>query len=117
MEAVKISRSDIEWVTNLKGICIVLVFLSHVSVFYGKELGIVSNLMEPFYVNAFFFVSGYLLFWKHLSKPAIDERANEYIIHGRGRKTIENLFFKIAVPSTLFSAAMLVPKKLMGGVK
>lgn len=44
-----------------------LVFLSHGSIFMNLDLGYVRNLIEPVYVNAFFFVSGYLFFRKYLS--------------------------------------------------
>lgn len=44
-----------------------------------------SKLYAPWYVNAFFFVSGYLLFWKQLSSPRIDEDRKAYIVTGGGQ--------------------------------
>lgn len=62
------SKKNILWINLLKGICMISVYLLHAEVYTGmawvKSYGFV---LQPFYVNAFFFVSGYLLFRKWLS--------------------------------------------------
>lgn len=74
------SNSRYLWVDKVKAICIILVFYSHCSIFYGISIPLMRNVIEPFYVNAFFFVSGYLLLWKQLSSPKIDETRRMFII-------------------------------------
>lgn len=108
-------RINIDWITNVKAISIILVYLSHMPSFFGGSLGLFNSLIEPFYVNAFFFVSGYLLFWKHLSSPSINETTKSFITNGRGRRTLDGLLFKIAIPSIFFAAVMYVPKKIIKG--
>ncbi len=110
-------RQDIVWITNVKAICIILVYLSHVSIFYGSNIGIVRNLIEPFYVHAFFIASGYLLFWKQLSSHSLDEKPYEYIMRGKGAKLLCNIFFRIVLPSIVFSFIFYFPKMLLGGAE
>lgn len=49
------------------------VFFVHCESYYGHVYGGLNGFIHPWYVNAFFFVSGYLLFWKQLSTPRIEE--------------------------------------------
>lgn len=72
----------INWINALKAICIILVFLRHSEAYYGKDLGWFDGLFLTVYVNAFFFVSGYLLFWKQLSEPKILEDTENYLMGG-----------------------------------
>ena len=62
------SKKNILWINLLKGICMISVYLLHAEQYSGmiwvKSYG---YLLQPFYVNAFFFVSGYLLFREWLS--------------------------------------------------
>ncbi len=74
---------DINWINALKALCILFVFLRHSEGYYGCDLGWFDGLILPFYVNAFFFVSGYLLFWKQLSAPKITETSKEYLTGGQ----------------------------------
>ncbi len=55
------------WIDAVKAICMIAVYLLHSEAYYG--IGDISYgyVLTPFYVNAFFFVSGYLLFKKYLS--------------------------------------------------
>lgn len=54
---------DINWINVVKALCIIFVFLRHSENYYDLHLGtIFDDLFLTFYVNAFFFVSGYLLF-------------------------------------------------------
>ena len=73
---------DINWINALKALCILFVFLRHSENYYGLDLGWFDGLYQPFYVNAFFFVSGYLLFWKQLSTPRIEETSKKYLTGG-----------------------------------
>ena len=73
---------DINWINALKALCILFVFLRHSENYYGEDLGWFDSIFLPFYVNAFFFVSGYLLFWKQLSVPRISETRKKYLTGG-----------------------------------
>lgn len=105
---------DINWINALKALCILFVFLRHSENYYGQDLGWFDGLFLPFYVNAFFFVSGYLLFWKQLSAPKITETTKEYLTGG-GRLLASNVLFRIIIPSIIFAAIEFFPKKMIKG--
>lgn len=73
---------SINWINTLKALCIMAVFICHTQAYYGLSIGTLGSLVNPWYVNAFFFVSGYLLFWKQLSSPRIDEDRKAYMSTG-----------------------------------
>lgn len=105
---------DINWINALKALCILFVFLRHSENYYGQDLGWFDGLYQPFYVNAFFFVSGYLLFWKQLSTPKIEETSKKYLTGG-GRLLFSNVLFRIIIPSIIFAVIEFFPKKLIKG--
>ena len=76
------SKKNILWINYLKAISIIGVFAVHCQIYYDYWLGSINNFIHPFYVNAFFFVSGYLLFRKQLSEPLINQRTGEYVVGG-----------------------------------
>lgn len=75
------ARKNIYWVNAVRAFAIMTVYLSHVqaSTLYGYSIGRLHAFLSPWYVNAFFFISGYLLFRKQLSQPLIDERRSLFI--------------------------------------
>lgn len=93
---------------------IITVFFVHCQSYYGYELGSVNVFVYPFYVNAFFFVSGYLLFRKQLNEPIINEKLVSYI-HGGGKRLILNLICRIIIPSIIFASIEYIPKNLLRG--
>ncbi len=58
-----------------------------------------------FYVNAFFFVSGYLFFRKQLSQ----DRPAQGLSY---RRTLANIVFRLVIPTLLFSTLIYIPKKI-----
>ena len=58
------SQKSITWINTYKALCILAVFFAHSQLYYGCELDTLNDFVHPWYVNAFFFVSGYLLLWK-----------------------------------------------------
>lgn len=91
------------WVDTMKAICMVCVYIAHCSTFYWQENRFELLFVTPFYVNGFFFVSGYLLFKKYansLNKFSL----KEYINANR------NLLFKIVIPTIFFSSLIYLPK-------
>lgn len=75
-------KKDINWINALKAFCIIFVFLRHCGNYDGADLGWFDGIYLPFYVNAFIFVSGYLLFWKQLFEPKIMENRRLYMTSG-----------------------------------
>ena len=110
------TEKSINWITFLKALCIIFVFLRHCENYYGLRLGWFDGIYLPFYVNAFFFVSGYLLFWKQLSEPKILEDRRRYLTKsGSGRTLFLNILFRIIIPSIIFATIEFIPKKLIRG--
>ncbi len=104
------NTKTINWINILRAICIILVFLRHSENYYGKNLGWFDGFYLTIYVNAFFFVSGYLLFWKQLSSPKIDEDKALYVSrNGGGKALLNNVIFRIVIPSILFSVIEFFP--------
>ena len=104
----------INWINALKAVCIIFVFLRHSETYYGKDLGWFDGLFLTFYVNAFFFVSGYLLFWKQLSEPKILEDTEHYLTGG-GKVLFLNVLYRIVIPSIIFSIIEFLPSCLIQG--
>ena len=79
---------DIAWINTVKALCIIGVFFVHSQMYYGCWQQNLNQFILPFYVNGFLFISGYLLFWKQLSKPRIDEDKRQYISRVGGGQII-----------------------------
>ena len=75
-------QKSILWINYLKAICIIGVFFVHCNLYYGYDMHGINAFVHPFYVNAFFFVSGYLLFRKQLSEPLISQKSLDYLLGG-----------------------------------
>lgn len=109
-------KKSVVWINMLKGLCIVTVFLVHTQSYYGMGLRNANFFFHTFYVNAFFFVSGYLLFWKQLSEPRILEDKKAYIKGaGGGKLLFFNIVYRIVIPSTIFSAIEIFPNCIIQG--
>lgn len=74
----------------------------------------VNDIIEPFFVNVFFLISGYLIFRKNL-KPEIYKLCMKDYWHDYGKAYLYNVVFKIVIPTILFGALLFVPKVLMRG--
>ena len=76
----------------------------------------INNIFRPFYVNAFFLVSGYLLFRKQLSFGIVNQDIKAYFgPNGGGKIMLENILFKLVIPTILFAAINYGPKVLLRG--
>lgn len=82
------------------------VYLLHSEAYYGTGGVSYGFFLQPFYVNAFFFVSGYLMFRKYL--PMIAES-------GWYASGLSNLIFRLVLPTLLFSAVIFLPKMMFHG--
>ena len=87
-------KKNIYWINAVKAFAIMAVFLSHVQAIYGYSIGVVHRFISPWYVNAFFFVSGYLLFRKQLSIPVIRQSKRLYMSKSGGGDNGDTLYFQ-----------------------
>lgn len=98
-------KKDIYWINALKALCMIFVFFVHCQLYYGTILKF-NNLIYPFYVNGFFFISGYLLFRKQLSTNCCSKNQKELLI---------SIMYKIVVPSIIFSIITFLPSCFIQG--
>lgn len=109
-------NKSIIWINSYKALCIIAVFFVHCQLYYGLRFGQVNDFVHPWYVNAFFFVSGYLLLWKQLSEPRILEDKKAYVKpSGGGQILLNNVIFRIVIPSVIFSAIEFFPSCIIQG--
>ncbi len=106
-------NKNIHWINYLKAICLFAVYLSHCQAYYKYSMA-ASVLIRPFYVNAFFFISGYLLFRTQLSESVISQPYHDYI-RNNGKLYLQNMFYKLVVPSVLFSTIEFFPSYMIRG--
>lgn len=93
------------WIDTLKAICIVCVYIAHCESFYCPSYDIAQLIVTPFYVNAFFFINGYLIVRKYFkNNQIVNYSFIEY------KKNILNIVFRLAIPTIIFSAIIYIPK-------
>ena len=109
-----IQKSEINWINALKAICIIFIYVHHCEFYCEHDLGVVRSFYKPFFTNAFFFVSGYLLFSKQLSNDIIRLNSRDWMVNWGGR-FLKNVLFKIVIPTMLFTAITFVPKLMLRG--
>lgn len=90
------------WIDAVKAICMICVYVYHTGFYYGIDYNQFVFLIKPFYVNGFFFISGYLIFKSYTSKKRYGK--DEYI------KSLKNIFFRLAIPTIIFSLFTYIPK-------
>jgi peptidoglycan/LPS O-acetylase OafA/YrhL len=108
-------NKDIYWINALKAFSIIGVYFVHCQLYYLRDVLSINQWIYPWYVNAFFFISGYLLFWKQLSEPKILEDRKFYVLKGSGKTLFLNILYRIIIPSIIFSAIEFVPSCLIQG--
>lgn len=106
-------KKDINWINWAKLYGMILVYIYHTS-FYLNIPSTGYALYEPFFVNIFFFVSGYLLFSRQLSAPVAEKPARAWA-GGEGRTMLTNIICRIAIPTVIFSMINYFPKKILRG--
>ena len=99
----------LNWIDTLKAICMIGVYIAHTEGFTTGNT-MLSKAVLPFYVNAFFFISGYLLYKKYLKKEIIENFSLTTY-----KKGVLNSVFKIAIPTIIFSILIYLPKIFFHG--
>ena len=84
---------NIIWIDWARCICMLFVYWLHVGMFSSAPIEFPIS-YGPFFVNAFFFISGYLLYKKLKNDNSKSTRAN----------TAKGVLFKICIPSIIFSS-------------
>ena len=100
------TQSRLHWIDTIKAICIICVYFAH-CVFFTTDDDILKKAVAPFYVNTFFFVSGYLLYKKYLQPKVIGNFS--FPIYWNCIKTC---IYRIIIPSIIFSSIVYIPKAL-----
>lgn len=108
------NNKNILWVNYVKAICIICVFFVHSGLYYGLFTGAINIFIHPFYVNAFFFISGYLLFRKQCSVILLQENREDYL-QGGGRTLANNILNRLVLPTLLFSLIEFLPSHILRG--
>ncbi len=98
---------DIGWINTVRALCMISVYLLHSEFYYGNGGFSYGYVLTPFYVNAFFFVSGYLFFQKHLTPDGTLSFSM-----GKYRQTIRHILFRLILPTLLFSTLIYIPKMM-----
>lgn len=101
-----------DWIDTLKALCMIGVFLCHTEAYYynrDSDLMSLGYWVKPFYVNAFFFVSGYLFYGKWLKSNLLNT------VNGGYLDAIRNLLFRLVVPTLIFSTLFFIPKLVFHG--
>lgn len=93
------------WIDTLKAICIICVYIAHCESFYSPSYNLSKLIVSPFYVNAFFFINGYLIVRKYFKNDKINNYSlKEY------KDNIKNILYRLAIPTIIFSAIIYLPK-------
>lgn len=107
-------KKTILWINYLKAISIIGVYIVHCQLAYGYWNSSLNNFIHPFYVNAFFFVSGYLLFRKQLSESQIKQERKVWFA-GDGKIFLKNILYRLMIPTLLFSIIEFLPSFMFRG--
>lgn len=101
-------KQKIAWINTVKSLCMIGVYVLHTQVYSGAQCNgggnlLISNAISPFYVNAFFVVSGYLFFmkWMNVSSTEVGLVA---------KRSLSNTLHRLIIPTLLFSTVIYIPK-------
>ena len=100
------TANRLHWIDTTKAVCIICVYYAHCVAFTTGNINLIKA-VSPFYVNAFFFVSGYLLYKKYLQENTISNFASQAYLSG-----VKTCIFKIIIPTIIFSSIICIPKAL-----
>ena len=73
------NKKNIIWINTVKALSMIFIYFVHCQLYYGLLFSGLNQFIYPFYVNVFFFISGYLLFSKELSSPKIEQNRKKYL--------------------------------------
>ena len=100
---------NIRWINYMRAIAMIAIYYIHAQEFFEYTVKGIGRYIYPFYVNAFFFVSGYLMFKKQIS--AAESTASQR----DDKKFLLNILFRMVIPSIFFSILFFVPGSILQG--
>ena len=109
-----LQKNQISWIDSAKAICMLLVYVNHCEFYANGDFFNIRPFYRLFFVNLFFFVSGYLFFRKQLSIPVVVENRREYL-KGTGLQTFRNIIYRIFLPTIIFGFIFFFPKMIVRG--
>ncbi len=98
---------NIRWINYMRAVCMIAIYYIHAESFFEYSVRGLAKFILPFYVNAFFFVSGYLLFRKQMSAAQSGDRRAER------KKFLLNLLFRMVIPNIIMSVIFYVPASIL----
>ena len=105
-------NKEIAWINWVKIFCILFIYLNHSEIYCHSYLTY-RTIYLPFFVNTFFIISGYL-FYKSYTSPALTNTSS-FLENGKWKKLVNNILFKLIIPSIIFSTINFFPKKILRG--
>ena len=111
MQEVKPAKKDIRWINYIRAICIIMIYYIHAQEFFEFSIQGLAKYVFPVYVNAFFFVSGYLMFKKLFPLVSNDNLGEQ------GKRFLKNILFRLVIASLIFSIIEFVPSCLFSSKK
>ena len=107
MSQANIPEKNIRWINYMRAVCIIAIYYIHAQEFFGYTVAGLAKYIQPFYVNAFFFASGYLFFRKHIQ--AIERGT----LHAEQKRFLTNLLFRMVIASVIFAVIEYIPGNIM----
>ena len=100
-------QHKIHWINFIRALCIIIIYFIHAEEFFGFTIRGFDKYLLPIYVNAFYFVSGYLMFKKHITIIEKKEYREER------KRFLTNILFRLIIPSFIFSVLFFIPSFLI----
>lgn len=108
------SWDNLAWINWAKVICLFIVYFYHAESRSAYYIGRIDDVIEPFFVNIFFVISGYLIFKKQL-KPDVISKSHREWFNSHGYIYLSNILYKIILPTIIFGALLYIPKVMVRG--
>lgn len=107
------NKEMINWINVQKVVCMFVVYLYHTEGRFGLDNESLHAYFFPWYVNSFFFISGYLCYKSHVD--GFLKLSPLSWFKQTGARMLNNVFCRIIWPTMLFSAVMYLPKIIIRG--
>lgn len=101
------SAKNIRWINYMRAICIITIYYIHAQEFFEYTVPGLAKYILPFYVNAFFFASGYLFFRKQIR--AVEQGT----LRTERKRFLTNLLFRMVISSIVFAVIEYFPGSII----
>lgn len=107
MSQVNDSAKNIRWINYMRAICIIAIYYIHAQEFFEYAVPGLAKYILPFYVNAFFFASGYLFFRKQI------QAVEQGTLRAERKRFLTNLLFRMVISSIVFAFIEYIPGSII----